>query len=139
MANTQGGYILIGVQERNRVARGFFTVRDSQKVAKSINGVCPRCIEPPILGLEVEKRSFEWNDQGISLVIIHVLPSEIRPHGFRLKGSINFVKRVGDHTREYPMTDLAVDFSARHLPPVIHEINEKLDTINRSILQIRER
>ena len=37
------------------------------------------------------------------------------------------------------MTGLAVDFSARHIPPIIHEINEKLDTINRNILQIGER
>ena len=139
MANTEGGYILIGVQERNRVARGFITVPDSQKVAKSINGVCLRCIDPPILDLEVEERSFEWNDKDITLVIIHIPPSDFRPHGFRLQGSINFVKRYDTDTREYPMTDLGVDFSARHLPPVIHEINEKLDTINRSILQIGER
>ena len=36
------------------------------------------------------------------------------------------------------MTDLGRDLSARHVPPIIHEINEKLDTINRSILQIGE-
>ena len=79
------------------------------------------------------------DDKDITLVIIHILPSDFIPHGFKLKGSINFVKRYGADTREYPMTDLGVDFSARHIPPVIHEINEKLDVISRNIQQIGER
>ena len=36
------------------------------------------------------------------------------------------------------MTDLGRDLSARHVPPVIYEINEKLDAISRNIQQIGE-
>ena len=136
MANTQGGYILIGVRAKNEVAHKFCTVRDSADVVKSISGVCRHRIEPPIQNLEVEERSFKSEGKDITLVIIHIPPSDFIPHGFKLKGSINFVKRYGANTREYPMTDLAVDFSAHHVPPVIHEINEKLDAISRNIQQI---
>ena len=61
----------------------------------------------------------------------------MRPHGIRWKGSINFVKRYADHTREYPMSELGVAFSVRHYPPTIGQINDKLDTILRNTQQNR--
>ena len=139
MANAEGGYILIGVQETNGLTQGFFPVNDSDRIVERINSVCLQSIDPRIQNLEVKPRSSEWKSTDITLVIVHIPPSDLRPHGFIWKNSTQFVKRYGDHIREYPMTDLGVDFSARHLPPVIHEINEKLDIINRRILQIGER
>ena len=139
MANSGGGYILIGVRETNEVAQDFCTVRGFAAIVKSISGVCRHRIDSPIQDFEVEEPSFKWDDKDITLVILHIPPSDYIPHGFRSQGSINFVKRYGADTREYPMTDLGRDLSARHVPPIIHEINEKLDTINRNILQIGER
>ena len=52
------------------------------KVAQSINSVCLQYIDPRIQNLEVKKRSFEWNGKEIDLVIIHIPPSDHRPHGF---------------------------------------------------------
>ena len=86
------------------------------------------------------QEQYKWEIcKDVTLVILHIPPSDYIPHGFRSQGSINFVKRYGADTREYPMTDLGRDLPARHVPPIIHEINEKLDTINRNILQIGER
>ena len=139
MANTEGGYILIGVDEKAGLAQDFVNVANPAKIAQSIRLTCLHRIDPPIQNLQVAERSIECGGEDISLIIIHIPPSHSRPHGFKSQGSINFVKRYGTDTREYPMTDLGVDFSARQLPPIIHEINEKLDTINKSILQIGER
>lgn len=139
MANSGGGYILIGVKEKNEVAQDFHTVRDSSAITKSISRVCQHRIDPPIQDLEVEARSFRSDNKDITLVIIHIPPSDFIPHGFRSQGAINFVKRFGTDTSEYPVIDLGVDFSARHVPPVIHAINEKLDAISRNIQQIGER
>ena len=138
MANAEGGYIFIGVQEEGGIARGFFTVDKPERVAQSIRGICLRRIDPPIRNLQVAERPIEWDGKGITLVIVHVPPSDFRPHGFKPNGSTNFVKRYGTDISEYPVIDLAVDFSARHMPPVIHEINEKLDAISRNIQQIGE-
>ena len=132
MANAEGGYILIGVQEKAGIAQGFFPVKNADKIAQSIYSVCLESIDPRIRNLEVKTRSFEWKGKNISLVVIHIPPSDLRPHGFRWKGSTNFVKRYGDHTGEYPMSELDEAFSARHYPLVTDQINGRLDTILRN-------
>lgn len=137
IANAEGGYILIGVQETNGVAQGFFTVNNFNRIVESINNICLQSIGPRIQNLEVMPRSFEWNGRDITLVIIHIPPSEMHPHGFRWKGSTNFVKRYGAHIREYPISELAEAFSIRHYPPIIGQLNDKLDTILRHTRQSR--
>ena len=129
MANAEGGYILIGVSETNKIAQGFFTVPDADKVATSIRDTCLQFIDPRIPNLEVELRSFQWNGNEITLVIIHIPPSEMRPHSFRWGGSTNFVKRYGDVTREYPVSELIQDLLVRYHPPIIGQIDSKLAAI----------
>ena len=136
MANADGGYIFIGIQEKDKIAEGFLTVDKPDKVAQSINSVCLQYIDPRIQNLEVKKRSFEWNGKEIDLVIIHIPPSDHRPHGFII-GATRFVKRYGDHTREYPMSELAAAFSVHHYPPIISQIDDKLNTILRNTRQGR--
>lgn len=133
MANADGGYILIGVSEKDKVAQGFFTVPDAAKVAQSINGICLQSIKPRIWPLEVEPKSFQWDSKDITLVIVRIPASGTRPHGFLWKGSTNFVKRYGDHTREYPMDELRQDLLKLHYPPIIGQIDGKLDTILRNM------
>lgn len=132
MANAEGGYILIGVSEVNKVAQGFFTVPDADKVAQIINDTCLQNIDPRIPNLEVVVRSLQWKDKDITLVIIRIPPSEMRPHSFTWRGSTNFVKRYRDATREYPMSELGEAFSIRHYPPIIGSIDRKLDTLLRN-------
>ena len=139
MANADGGYIFIGIQEKSGIAQGFFAVDNPDQIVKDVSDVCRQSIEPAIRHLDVKTRSLEWNGNEVTLVIIHIPPSEMRPHGFKWKGSINFVRRYKDHTTEYPVSELGVAFSARNVPPIIHEINEKLGDISRNIQLIGER
>ena len=110
MANAEGGYIFIGVQEKDKIAQGFFTVDNPDKLVESINSVCLESIEPRIQNLEVQTRSLKWNGRNITLVIIHIPPSDSRPHSFVWKNFTHFVKRYGDHIREYPMSELVEAF-----------------------------
>ena len=137
MANAEGGYIFIGVQEKNKIAQGFFTVDNPDKIVESINSVCLESIEPRIQNLEVQTRSLKWNGRNITLVIIHIPPSDLRPHSFVWKNFTHFVKRYGNHIREYPISELEVAFSARHYPPILGQIHAQLDTISRNIQQSR--
>ena len=139
MANAEGGYIFIGIQEKHEIAQGFFTVTNPDQIVEDVSNVCRQSIEPAIQHLDVKKRSFEWHGAQVTLVVIHIPPSEMRPHGFKWKGSFNFVRRYEDHTTEYPMSELGLTLAARYIPPVIYEINEKLDAISRNIQQIGER
>ena len=133
MANAEGGYILIGVSETNKVAQGFFTVPDAAKVAQRIKSICQQYIDAPILNLEVERypHPLQWGDTNIELVIIHIPPSERKPHGFRSRGTINFVKRDGDTTREYPISELIQDLLVSYRPPIMSQIESQLASILR--------
>ena len=131
MANAEGGYILIGVQETRGLAQGFFTVNDSDKIVERIYSVCLQSIDPRIQNLEVKPRSFEWNGKGITLVIVHIPPSDMRPHCFVWKNSTQFVKRYGDRVREYPISELGDAISVRHYPPIVGQIDDKLNAILR--------
>ena len=133
MANAAGGYILIGVDEKNKVAQDFSAVSDAAKVAQSIKSICLQYIDPPIPNLEVERypHSLQWKKANIELVIIHIPPSERKPHGFRSRGTINFVKRDGDATREYPITELIQDLLVSYRPPIMSQIESQLASILR--------
>ena len=133
MANAEGGYILIGVDERNKIAQDFSTVPDAAKVAQSIKSICLQYIDTPILNLEVERypHPLQWKNTSIELVIIHIPPSERKPHGFRSKGTINFVKRDGDNTREYPISELIQDLLVSYRPPIMSQIESQLASILR--------
>ena len=137
MANAEGGYILIGVQEKAGIAQGFLPVKNPNKIVQSIYSVCLQSIDPRIPNLEIKTRSFKWNGRNITLVIIHIPPSDLRPHSFVWKNFTHFVKRYGDHIREYPMSELAEAFSARHYPPIIGQVNDRLETILSHIQQSR--
>ena len=137
MANAEGGYIFIGVQEKDKIAQGFFTIDNPDKIVESINSVCLESIDPRIQNLEVQTRSLKWNGRNITLVIIHIPPSDLRPHSFVWKNFTHFVKRYGDQIREYPMSELVEAFSARHYPPILGQIHAQLDAILRNTQQNR--
>ncbi|RKU26948.1 hypothetical protein C6497_12960 [Candidatus Poribacteria bacterium] len=134
MANAEGGYILIGIDEKNKIAQDFSTVPDAAKIAQSIKSICLQYIDPPILNLEIDRypHPLQWKNQNIEIVIIHIPPSERRPHGFRSKGTTNFVKRDADVTREYPISELTQDLLDRYQPPITARIENKLESIIRN-------
>lgn len=131
MANAEGGYILIGVSETNKIAQGFFTINDAANVSQSINGVCLQNIDPRIPNLEVEPYSLQWGNRNVDLVVIHIPPSEMRPHSFRWGGATNFVKRYADVTREFPVSELIQDLLIRYQPPIVSRIESQLTSILR--------
>ena len=136
MANAEGGYILIGVREENKVAQDFFTVDDAANVAQSIIGVCLQNIDPRIPNLEVEPYSLRRKNRNIDLVVIHIPPSEMRPHSFIWKGTTNFVKRYNDVTREFPISELIQDLLARYQPPFMDSIIGQIGQIDSQLTSI---
>ena len=136
MANAEGGYILIGVREENKVAQDFFTIDDAANVAQSINGVCLQNIDPRIPNLEIEPYSLQWGNRNIDLVVIHIPPSEMRPHSFKWKNSTNFVKRYGDVIREFPVLELIRDLLVRYQPPFVDSIIGQMGQIESQLTSI---
>ena len=94
MANAEGGYIFIGVHETSRVAQGFHSVENPDKISASINAICLQSIHPRIQNLEVRPRSFEFHGHCVILVIIHIPPSDLHPHSFVWEKLYPFCKTV---------------------------------------------
>lgn len=104
MANAEGGYILLGVGERNGIAAGFCTIHEPEKVTKSIEYSCLQYIDPRIPGLEVEilrrvkdallYRRFEEGifelkgKRGYELTIVDVLDGHVR----EIEGNVVYAK-----------------------------------------------
>lgn len=129
MANAEGGYILIGVDESNKIARGFFCVPDAEKQAKIIYDTCHQYIVPRIARLEVKTCNLKWQNRHFDLIIIHIPFSENRPHGFDSNGTLNFVKRYGDTTKEFQIDEFIPDLLARYQQPHMDDIRVQLNRI----------
>ena len=136
MANAEGGYILIGVREENKVAQDFFTISDAVSVAQSINDICLQYIDPRIPNFEVEPYPLKWQNQDIELVIIHIPPSGMRPHSFIWKNSTHFVKRYEDVIREFPVSELIPDLLVRYQPPFMDSITSQMRQIESQLESI---
>ena len=54
MANAEGGYILIGVDEENKIAQRFVDIPDIERKVESIYNTCHQHIVPRIAKLEVK-------------------------------------------------------------------------------------
>ena len=54
MANAEGGYILIGVDEENEIAKRFVDIPDAERKAESIYNTCHQHILPRIAKLEAK-------------------------------------------------------------------------------------
>jgi len=114
-ADSEVGYILIGIDaDNNNIARDFFDISDAKNKAKSIYDTCLQHIKPRIAKLEVESRSLEWQNQEYNLIIIHIPFSENRPHGFDSNGTLNFVRRYGEVTKEFDIEEFIPDLIKRH-------------------------
>lgn len=136
MANAEGGYIIIGISETNKLAQDFFHIDEAAKLAQSINDICLQHTDPRIPNLEVEPYPLKWKNKDIELVIIHIPPSVRRPHSFIWKNSTNFMRRYRDVVREYPVSELIQDLLTRHRPPYIEPLMGQMSQIESQLIQL---
>ena len=136
MANAEGGYIVIGIQETGKIAQRFFNISDAEREAKSIYDICHQYIVPRIARLEVTPHNLRWQNQEYNLIIIHIPFSEIRPHGFNSNGTLNFVKRYADVTKEFQIEEFIPELITRHHLPSMDDIKVQLGRIETQITTI---
>lgn len=128
-ANAEGGHLLIGVSEKNEIATGFFNIDNYQKIIKSIRYICLNYIEPRISNLEIKPFPISWEKKELTIIIIHVPPSNLKPHSIKWNNSTIFVKRYQDHIRDLPVSELGQLFAINFHPPIVEEINERLKAL----------
>ena len=72
MANAEGGYILIGVDEENKIAQRFVNIHDIERKAESIYNTCHQHIVPRIAKLEVKPRKLRLSDEDVNKHYNHI-------------------------------------------------------------------
>ena len=82
------------------------------------------------------QRNLRRQNQEYNLIIVHIPFSEIRPHGFNSHGTLNFVKRYADVTKEFQMEEFIPELIARHHLPSMDDFREHLDRIESQITTI---
>jgi predicted HTH transcriptional regulator len=70
-ANTQGGYLLIGVDDDKKIVG----VQSEKSEIDYIDNVCEYCIDPP-LDVEIEIVNIEYKD----VIVVRVAESDTKPH-----------------------------------------------------------
>lgn len=136
IANAEGGYIIIGIVEDNKIAKEFLNVEDADDFCKSITDLCLQHIDPRIPFLEVEPFKVDWKGNQYTIIIIHIPPSSMRPHFVKWDESAILVRRYGDRKREMLISELVDMLSSRYYPANLDTINSRLDTMQNILMEL---
>lgn len=100
LANSDGGYLIMGIREDKQSRASELTpIEDPYEKSQAMRQVCLDCVQDRIQGLEIDV--FETGDnQG--LIVVHVPPSDYRPHMMIRDHHTDLFKRYGTDKR--PMT-----------------------------------
>ncbi len=134
IANVEGGYIIIGIKEENKIAKGFIDVENAVDFCKSITDICHQYIGEPIPYLEVSPCEVTWNSNQYNTIIIHIPPSSRRPHFVKRNDSAILVRRRGDQKKEMPVSELVDILSSRYSS--FDTISSKLDAMHNIMTKI---
>ncbi len=98
LANTDGGYLLIGIDEQDGVAERIVPVPEPQAFQQTALNLLRYSVKPQIFGLRIWPVEVE---QGEYIVVIYVPMSWNRPHMVALKGERGFWGR--NEEGKYPL------------------------------------
>lgn len=104
LANAEGGYLVMGIREDHAGrAAALSPIDDPKTKAQAIQQACLDGIQERIPGLEVVAYEIGFN-QGI--IVIHVPPSEQRPHMMARDHSTDFFCRYGTDKRAMTLGEI---------------------------------
>ncbi len=115
-ANSQGGHIVLGVIEENDVAVGFIDIAKPEDEIDHIRDNCLSKITPQVPGLNFAAIRVTFAAKQSTVVVVHIPPSGVRPHGYRHNDSTVFVRRRESHARAFPVDEIGEAFAERTPP-----------------------
>lgn len=107
-ANTDGGYILIGIEDVDSCASGIARVADANEEAQSLRDQCLQCISPRIRDLEIVV--LEQVEPGKDIVVIGIPESMRRPHMVTYGANTYFCRRYQDGKRSMSVGEIGEAF-----------------------------
>jgi len=98
LANTDGGYLIIGIEEENEVATAISPIADPQAFSQKALDLLQHSVKPQIFGLRVQTVEIEPKQY---VIVVYVPASWNRPHMVILKGERSFWGR--NDRGKYPL------------------------------------
>jgi hypothetical protein len=137
IANAEGGYIIIGIKEENKIAKDFINVKNADSICESITQLCLQYIEPHVISLEVRAFEFDWKGNQCNIIIIHIPSNSEKPHGIKRNNTTFFVKRYGAHIREMPVPEITSNSKGNILDDIerIERIKSQISTQDNALEQ----
>ncbi len=102
-ANAEGGYLLLGAEEKGGAIHRFCGIEDARQVAGALFQSRTQNITPLIVGLEAVCRSAPGD---VEVVVVRIPPSNQQPHMYTLESRTQFVARYGTHNREMTIDEI---------------------------------
>ena len=142
LANAKGGYLVVGLGTNKvggqDVPSGFAPLQRPGKLAKRILDICFHYVDPRMQGLEAGPVlvPLARGSEDATVVLVHIPPSNQRPHGFDWGDATTFVRRYGAHVRRMPVSELGEMFSVRYFPET--ETSRQLAQLSQEVARLRE-
>lgn len=95
LANASGGYLVIGIQEKDGRASKIIPVADADRQVVRVRDLCLEYIKPAIRDMEAVPLLVD----GKTIIVVHVRESSKRPHMVTYQGQTYFCRRHGDCKR----------------------------------------
>ncbi len=136
MANSSGGYIIVGVAETQARATGFMPLNDNAARVESerMRSWCHDWVRPRVRDLEIGRVEVQ---AGKFVIVARVPQSSIGPHMVTFNHRTQFSKRYQDGNREMTIEEIRVAFLGELVLQGIQEIQSGVRELLRA--QARER
>ncbi len=137
MANAEGGYIVVGMNEVNRIATTMNALAHEAALRESerMRSWCHDWIRPRVPDLEIELVEAEL---GRYLVVARILKSPIGPHMVAFDHRTQFGRRYQDGNREMTHEEIKAAFLGDAALVGIQEIRTGMRDLRRSLSRERE-
>lgn len=136
MANSSGGYIIVGIAESQARATGFIPLTDNAARVESerMRSWCHDWIRPRVRDLEIGRVEVQ---AGQFVIVARVPQSPIGPHMVTFNHRTQFPRRYQDGNREMTIEEIRVAFLGDLVLQGIQEVQGGVRELRRA--QARER
>lgn len=141
MANTNGGYLFIGVEETTtKQAHQFLNINNAQGIAKSMHGICLHYIYEKLVEDELTIEPYTVNDKKI--IIARILPGGNKPYMITYNDNTLFYMRCDNghegFNRAMTVKEIRDAFLKDAVLLGLNVIDKKMDHIIRTLGDFHE-
>ena len=132
-ANSQGGYIIIGIRDKNNRASGICPISNPDLFVERMYKTCLDGIYPRMESLDMKAVGV---GKDKSVIVIRVPPSANQPYMVTIGNRTHFCRRYKDIKRELSYKEIEAAFKSDRVEHKLVQMNERLEElVHRAVSQ----